>query len=169
MSSKKTQELAEKVKELSPEGQSLVKAIVTGDVDEIISVENADAGIVISLEELIKATVTNMDNLKRDIKKISDQVKDTCNNDPLYHDKDEIVKNAQKVRADVKARIMSNPANKTLDKKLKEMRADLREKKFSLSEYLKEYKRLTQANQLELDFGEVLEIVETVKVIKKNK
>lgn len=135
-------------------------------VNDITTITD-EASVVLSLDELIKATISSMDRLRIDIKKISEQVNDACNNDPIYHDRAETVKQAQKARLQTKNEIMKQPATQTLANKLKTLRAEHKEKKASLSDYLLEYKRLTQANQLELPFGEVLEIVETAKVVRK--
>lgn len=160
--SKNVEELAEKVKSLSPAGKELVKNVLGGGL-----IEGDDLGVVLSLDELIKATVKNMDTIKVEIKKLNEQVKDACQNDALYKEDDDKVKAAQKKRMATKHVIMQQPAMQTLANKLKTLRAELKDKQFSLSDYLLEYQRLTQANQLELPFGEVLEIVNTAKVVRK--
>lgn len=51
--------------------------------------------------------------------------------------------------------------------KAKTLAAELKEKQFSLSDYLLEYQRLSGANQIEIGDGEILEIVNTARVVRK--
>src|SRR3989344_4853226 len=81
---------------------------------------------------------------------------------------DKISKEAVKVKQGTKAQILRQPQAGELDKKVKELKADLKENRSSLSDYLQEYARLSGVNEIEGDDGEVREIVYDARLIKKS-
>lgn len=146
---------------------------VLGDVQDGEVVESdtpdltSDATVLTSLDELIKATVTSMDRLRVEVKKQKEMLEDSYANDPVYHENDEQAKVAVKKKNETKQNILKQPAMQVIVNKVKTLSAELKEKQFSLSDYLLEYQRLSGANQIEIGDGEVLEIVNTAKVVRK--
>lgn len=136
-------------------------------VQEIQVEQNSEFTVVNSLEEMIKAKVANMENLKKEKKKLREMIQDGLQNDAGFKEDDDRVKNATKVRSATKEMLMKMPSMKQLVDKVKSLTAELKEDKVSLSDYLLEYKRLTQATQLELFDGSTIEIVETAKAVKR--
>jgi len=122
--------------------------------------------VILSLEQLIKSHVESIDRLTVEKRKQAEMLKDGCNNDLVYREHADKAKEAAKVRNATKAQIMKQPAMVLLSNKVKSITSELKDKKMALSEYLLEYQRLTQATQLELFDGQILEIVKTAKVIK---
>ena len=127
----------------------------------------SDATVLTSLDELIKATVASMDRLRVEVKKQKEMLEDSYANDPVYHENDEQAKVAVKKKNETKQNILKQPAMQVIVNKVKTLSAELKEKQFSLSDYLLEYQRLSGANQIELGDGEVLEIVNTARVVRK--
>lgn len=136
-------------------------------VKEIQVEQNSDFTVVNSLEEMIKAKVANMENLKKEKKKLREMIQDGLQNDAGYKEDDDRVKNATKVRSATKEMLMKMPSMKQLADKAKSLTAELKEDQVSLSDYLLEFKRLTQVTQLELFDGSTIEIVETAKAVKR--
>lgn len=146
---------------------------VLGEVTDVEVVDGAaaeltnDSTVLTSLDELIKATVASMDRLRVELKKHKEMLEDGYANDPVYHENDEQAKAAAKKKNETKQNILKQPAMQTIANKAKTLSAELKEKQFSLSDYLLEYQRLSGANQIEVGNGEVLEIVNTAKVVRK--
>lgn len=125
--------------------------------------------LLTSLDEMIKSHVQSIDRLRTEVKKLREMIQDGFANDAVYKEHDDAAKAAAKVRQATKAQIMKQPAIVALVNKMKTLNGELKEKQFSLSDYLLEYQRLSGANQIETDDGQVLEIVNSAKVIRKTK
>ena len=126
-----------------------------------------DPGIVSDLEHLIKTHITNLDKLKKDLKSQREMLKSALENDETYRSHHEKVKEATRVRAGTKKQIMAQQANKLIADKILESTAGLRQLDAELSDYLREYQRLSGTNEIEGDDGEVREIVYVTKLVKK--
>lgn len=123
--------------------------------------------LLTGLDEMIKAHVQSIDRLRTEVKKLREMVQDGFANDAVYKEHDDVAKAAAKVRQATKAQIMKQPAIVALVQKMKTLNSELKEKQFSLSDYLLEYQRLSGANQIETDDGQVLEIVNSAKVVRR--
>ncbi len=124
--------------------------------------------ILTSLDELIKAHVATIDRLKVELRKQKEMLEDGYANDPVYHEHDEQAKVANKKKSETKQQILKQPAMQTISNKAKTLAAELKDKQFSLSDYLLEYQRISGANQIEIGDGEVLEIVNTARIVRKS-
>lgn len=133
---------------------------------EIVATEDQSA-VLTSLDQMIKAHVSSIDKLKTEVKKLREMIQDGFANDAVYKEHDDAAKAAAKVRQATKAQIMKQPAVLTLVQKMKTLNSELKEKQYSLSDYLLEYQRLSGANQIETDDGQVLEIVNSAKIVRK--
>ena len=131
-----------------------------------MSAAQADATVLTSLDELIKNYIQSIDKLRIEVKKHREMIQDGFQNDPVYHEHDEKAKEAVKQRNATKQQIMKQPAQMTLANKVKGMQSELKEKQLALSDYLLEYQRLSGANQIETNDGQVLEIVNSAKVVR---
>ena len=89
-------------------------------------------------------------------------------NDETYRIHNEKAKEAAKTKAQTKFQIMQQSANKTLIDKIKAITIEIREADAALSDYLREYERLSGSNEIETDDGVVREIVYVAKLVKKS-
>src|SRR5260221_57832 len=94
-------------------------------------------------------------------------LEDAFISDPVYQEHMKAAKEAIKVKSATKAQISTQPQNMMLSSKIKNMSSELKDKQYALSDYLLEYQRMTGVNEIEGEDGEVREIVNTAKVIKK--
>ena|SRR5260221_13449881 len=146
--------------------------IVEGEVvedpkeDAPITQDN-DATVLLSLENLVKNHIASIDRLKDELKKHKQMLEDGFSNDAVYQEHARLAKEAIKQKSATKSQITKQPQNMQLANKIKNMSAELKDKQFSLSDYLLEYQRMTGVNEIEGEDGEVREIVNTAKVIKK--
>jgi len=140
---------------------------------EVISEETSSsslgdqATVLLSLEQLIKNHIGSIDKLKDETRKHRQMLEDAFLNDQVYQEHMKIAKEATKQKSATKQTIMKQPANVVLSNKVKSMTNELKEKQMALSDYLLEYQRMTGVNEIEGDDGEVREIVNNARVVKK--
>lgn len=144
--------------------------VVDGEIVSPSSLEtpNEDVTVLLSLEQLIKSHISTIDKLSIELKKHKEMLEDSYNSDAVYQEHALAAKEAAKVKAQTRSQIMKQPANVVLSNKIKSMSAEVKEKKLSLSDYLLEYQRMTGINEIEGEDGELREIVNVAKAIKRS-
>ena len=126
-----------------------------------------DATVLTSLESTIKQHIRLIDQNKSELKKIREMIASALENDETYKLHDEEAKKAAKVRAATKSELLKLTSNKALVEKSHALAAEIKESDDALSEYLREYQRISGSNEFETDDGEVREIVYVAKLVKK--
>lgn len=122
---------------------------------------------LLSIEELIKSNVAALDKLSTELKQIRNMFEDSFNNDPVYREHAEQAKEAAKVKNTTRQQIIKQPSIAAMNEKIKGLRVEMKERQMSLSEYLAEYYRMTGNNEVEGQDGEVREIVNEFRLVKK--
>jgi len=126
------------------------------------------AQVLLDLESLIKTHIANIDKGKAELKKQREMVNSALLNDETYRLHNEEAKKAAKTKALTKFQIMQQPANKALADKIHQIASEVREQDSALSDYLREYQRMSGTNEIETEDGEVREIVYVAKLVKKS-
>lgn len=131
--------------------------------------EQADqATVLLSLEELIKNHIQSLDSLQDELKKHREMFADAFENSESYQQQEKKVKEASKDKAQAREQILKQPAMESLGQKIKDLNTELREKRSALSDYLLEFQRLSGLNEIEDHQGQVREIVNNAKLIKRS-
>ncbi len=144
--------------------------IIDGEeVDSASLSDTNQATVLLNLEEMIKNNFDSLDKLNGELKKLREMFEDTFNNNPTYREHTEKVKEANKAKSSVRQQISKQPSVAQLADKIKSLRLDMKEREASLSDYLQEYQRMTGVNQIETRDGQVLEIINTSRLVKKSK
>lgn len=128
-----------------------------------------DAVLLQRIEEMIKTHISQIDNLKEEIDKHKDILDDIFINEETYQEHDKLAKEAARVRTTTKQQILKRPDVADLSNKIKVLRSERMELREGLSDYLREYQRLSGSNEIEGEDGEVREIVYVAKLVKKSK
>lgn len=136
--------------------------------DNVKDSESDGTSILLNLEQMIKNSIVRIDKLKTESKLNKEMLADIFKNDPVYKEHDEQVKTATKTRTATKQQLLKQPQAAQLNSKVKEGSAEIKELSDALSEYLREYGRMSGTNEIETDDGEVREIVYTAKLVKKS-
>jgi xylose isomerase len=126
------------------------------------------AHVLLDLENLIKSHIAAIDKAKGELKKQREMITSALENDETYRLHNEEAKKTAKIKAQTKFQIMQQPANKALTEKTHELSGQIREQSTALSDYLREYGRMSGSNEIETDDGEVREIVYVAKLVKKS-
>lgn len=93
---------------------------------------------------------------------------DIFGNDEVFKEHDKKAKEASKVRSGTKQQILKRPDVADLANKLQALKSEQMELKEGLSDYLREYHRLSGSTEIEGEDGEVREIVYMAKLVKKS-
>lgn len=142
--------------------------IVKTDEPEASSPESDQVNILFSLEEMIKNHIASLDSLREEMRKQREMFEDVFANDQVFRENAEKAKEANKIKSTTRQQILSQPAVNSIQSKIKSIRTDIKERQAALSDYLMEYQRISGANEIEGKDGEIREIINSAKLIKKS-
>lgn len=127
-----------------------------------------DASLLLKIEEMIKTHLTQIDDLAEQITKHKEMLDDIFGNDQTFQEHDKLAKEAAKVKSKTKSEIMKRTDVADLSNKMKALKSEKVELQEGLSDYLREYQRLSGSNEIEDDKGEVREIVMVPRLVRKS-
>ncbi len=93
---------------------------------------------------------------------------DSFQNDTTFKEHDDKVKEASKIRQATKAQILKQGNVAEISEKIIDSRADLKGMQNTLSELLIQYQKESGATQIESNKGEILRLVNSVKLVKES-
>ena len=128
---------------------------------------DSSAQVLTDLEALIKTHIATIDKAKADLKRQREMITSALENDETYRLHNEEAKKAAKTRSQTRFQILEKPENKVLVERAHELSSSIKEQDGALSDYLREYQRMSGTNEIETDDGQVREIVYVAKLIKK--
>ncbi len=128
----------------------------------------SQAGMILELETMIKNHISGISTRRNELKKFKEMVVDAFKNDSTYQEVEEAYKKATKVKKDIKANIMQQPGVQEAAEKVRDISTEIKELEGALSDYAREYQRLSGSNEIEDNEGNVHEIVYIAKLLKKN-
>ena len=128
-----------------------------------------DATMILELENMIKNSMATTDRNKNELKKLREMLESALGNDDNYKEASEKAKEAAKVKGKAKLNVLANPATRSINEKIKDLVQEVKELNTGLSEYLREYQRLSGASEIEGEDGDVREIIYIAKLIKKSR
>jgi len=126
------------------------------------------AQVLLDLETLIKTHIANLDKGKAELKQQREMLSSILDNDETYRLHNDEAKKAAKTKAQTKYQLMQLPQNKQLAEKVRSIAAEIKEQDGALSDYLREYQRMSGATEIETDDGVIREIVYVAKLVKKS-
>ncbi len=141
-------------------------------MDETINKDNLPAGTneavtsLFAIENLIKTHIAHIDTVKIEMGKQVEMFNDVLNNDPGFKKAAEEGKEVNKKKAEAKQNVLKSPSNASLNQKIKDMRQELKELKGALSNYLQQYQKIADTDQIESEDGEVRQIVYNAHLVK---
>ena len=119
-----------------------------------------------AIENLIKTHIAHIDTVKIEMSKQAEMFNDILNNDSAYKKAAEEGKEVNKKKAEAKQNVLKSPSNASLNQKIKDMRQELKELKNALSNYLQQYQKIADTDQIESEDGEVRQIVYNAHLVK---
>lgn len=122
---------------------------------------------LLDIQDAINTRLKKLENLKEDLRPHKEMLDSIFANDEDYNEKSEIAKNASKAKSEAKKRILRQPQAAELNAKIEDIKNEGKDLQESLSYYLREYQRMTGANEFESEDGELRQIVYIAKLVRK--
>lgn len=129
---------------------------------------NNDTVLLVRIEEMIKTHTSQINELQEEITKYRDMLNDILTNDETYQEQDKAAKEAARIKSNTRKEIMKRPDAADSANKLKALKSEQKELKMGLSDYLREYQRLSGSNEIEGEDGQLRQIVFVVKLVKRS-
>ncbi len=123
--------------------------------------------VLLNMESMIKTHIASIDKFQEEYRKHKEMLDDIFANDPTYQDHLKKANEASKVKNETKKQVLRQPQAADLDKKVRDLKAEIKETEASLSDYLQEYARMSGTNEIEGEDGEVREIVYSAKLVRR--
>lgn len=127
---------------------------------------NEAVSSLFQIENLIKTHISHIDTVKLEMSKQVEMFNDILANDPDYKKAADEGKEVNKKKAEAKQNVLKSPSNASLNQKIKDMRQELKELKNALSNYLQQYQKIADTDQIESEDGEVRQIVYNAHLVK---
>lgn len=141
------------------------------EITEIEDVQDGEvSGDVMSLldiQDAINTRLKKLETLKEDLRPHKEMLDSIFANDDDFNEKNEIAKNASKAKSESRKRILRQPQAADLNAKMEDIKNEGKELQEALSYYLREYQRMTGANEFESEDGELRQIVYIAKLVRK--
>lgn len=127
----------------------------------------AEAETLMSVDAAIKERILKIEELKLEIKPQREMLNSYLDNDEAYRETSKVAQKASQQKSGLKKQLLATPQGQTLTEKLESMKDELIDLEEGLSYYLREYQRITGANEFEGADGELRQIKFTAKLIRK--
>ncbi|KKS94804.1 MAG: hypothetical protein UW68_C0040G0012 [Candidatus Collierbacteria bacterium GW2011_GWB1_44_6] len=127
---------------------------------------NAAVTSLYAIENLIKTHISHIESVKIELQKQAEMFNDILANDEKFKKANDEGKEIAKKKAEAKQDILKSPSNASLNQKIKDMRQELKELKGALSNYLQQYQKIADTDQIESEDGEVRQIVYSARLVK---
>jgi Skp family chaperone for outer membrane proteins len=118
------------------------------------------------LENLINAHNGRLQNLEKELKPLKEMLSDMMDNNEEYTQANEEAKKTAKIKTLAKKKFMSRPESVSLLDKIKDLQYQIKEIKISLSDYLGQYMRENNTNQIPAPDGTFFKIIYSAKLVK---
>lgn len=126
------------------------------------------AEVLKNLESLIKTAITGLDQKKAEERKLQEMVTSFLTQDGTYQEHEKAAKEANRIKNATKSQLLKQPSVAANLSKAKELKSEIKETQDGLSDYLREYQRMSGSNEIEDDNGEVRDIVYAAKLVKRS-
>ena len=123
--------------------------------------------VLMNMEGLIRNHLSAIRKLQEELTKQKEMLDDILANDPTYQEHLNAANEAAKTKTATKAQVLKQPQAADLDKKIKDIKVEMKENQGSLSDYLSEYSRLSGLTEIEDDEGNMMQISFSAKLIKR--
>jgi ribosomal 50S subunit-associated protein YjgA (DUF615 family) len=122
---------------------------------------------LLSVERAIKEHIVQIEKLKEETQPQKEMLESYIENNETYKKVADIAKKAATEKGKIKKELLKNPTQAAIVEKLKEAKEEAKGLQEALSYYLREYQRLTGANEFEGEDGELRQIVYVAKLVRK--
>lgn len=148
--------------------KNMDKSIPVVEGETIESHTKDNSSVVLNMEGMIKSLMAALDEKGEEADKYKSALNDIFENDETYQEHSKLAKEAARVKSATKKQILKQPQAADLDNKVKTLTSEIKETQASLSDYLREFQRISGISEIEGQDGELREIVYTAKLVRKS-
>lgn len=130
------------------------------------AVSNGAVDSLFAVEGLIKNHLEQIDNLSLESKRLKEMFDDMLINDAEYSKAEDAAKESVKAKTIAKKVALAKPEAETITHKLKDVKETLKDLGESLSLHLQQYAKLSGSDQLEIEPGDIRQIVYKARLVK---
>ncbi len=130
--------------------------------------EGDNSSVILNMEGMIKTLISTLDRQREEVTKYTESLNDIFENDTTYKEHTALTKEATRVKSATKQQILKQPQAADLNNKVKTLKSEIKENQASLSDYLKEFQRMSGISEIEGEDGELREIIYTAKLVRKS-
>lgn len=123
---------------------------------------------IMALEATIKSHIASISKLEEELTNNKALLDDIFSNDPTFKKHSEDAKEAGRIKSATKQQILKQPQAASLNEKVQSLRTETKDLKGALSDYLREFQRMSGISEIEGEDGEIREIVYVAKLVKKS-
>ncbi len=134
--------------------------------EQALTTANQDVKDLFTLENLIKTHVSHIEAVRVELAKHSEMLNDILLNDTVFKEITDQIKDMTKKKTEAKQNVLKVPSNASLNQKIKDMKQETKELKQALSQYLQQYQKLADTDQIESEDGEVRQIIFDARLVK---
>lgn len=122
----------------------------------------------LDLETLIKSYASRIDVLRKELKEKNQLLQNAFESDSVYEEHAQKAKEANRIKSATKQQILKQPSLSEIAERVRDIKFDISEQNAILTDYLNQYRLQTGVSEIELENGEVMEIVSVVKLVRKS-
>lgn len=148
-----------------PDGKVVDAQIVDGEIDS--EADQDKANLILQLEGLIKNHVSQLARLRTELSEAKAMLSDSFENDTTYREHADAAKEANKIKSRTKAEILKRPEVATVAEKVHDLLSQVKELDGALSDYLREFNQQSGITEIEVEDGELMQIVYVAKLVRK--
>lgn len=121
--------------------------------------EESKVDQIIRSETIVKKTITKLKTINSSLREKKQELKDALNNDSLYNNADNKVKEATRERLRIKKELLETESMKKLQDEISNLKSEKKDIQLSLSDYLVNYVEKTDSKMITDEEGEEWDIV----------
>ncbi len=135
--------------------------------EEPVSTTNS-VDMLLNMENMIKSHLSEIGTLEIELDKNKGLLDSIFKNDETFQKHDTAAKEAGRIKTATKQQILKQPQAAELNDKVKSYKSQIAELQDALSDYLREYQRMSGIDTIEDNDGEVRRIVYVAKLVKNS-
>ncbi len=140
---------------------------ITNDTSPDINGQSQQVMTLLQVESAIKTRIAQIERIRDEAKPLKEMLETFLANDESYIQLSEVAKEAGKKKNARKKDLLKTENGQQLVDKLNQLKDHKNEFQESLSYFLREFQRLTGANEIEGEDGELRQIVYSAKLVRK--
>lgn len=149
--------------EVLEQDESQIETAESNDDENLIEAVQSD----LTLTAQINLFISRIERLKEDAKPLREMLASMLDNSDEYKLAVNEAKKVNGKKNEIKRQILSTPAGKEVDEKIRSNKQELVDAQDALSYYLREYSAQTGLNEFEGEDGELRQIVYVAKLVRK--